>query len=135
MRGQTAGSSCCFDPSHFPSLILCVLVLNHAAAQTAAATPKKPSVWDSAHRTYIHTDPPGKAAIQGVTHHILHSAKMQRGVGFNILLSDDYAISGKRYPGVHALHGATGHEGTRPPCGTCGKTRHASKAARASSSA
>jgi len=54
----------------------------------------------------VPTNPP-----PGVQHHILHSAAMNRDVGFNVYLPPDYETSaGTRYPVIYWLHGSGGNE-------------------------
>lgn len=49
-------------------------------------------------------------SIPGVTHGILHSASMDRDVGYNVALPPGYDDSNRRYPVVYFLHGAGGTE-------------------------
>jgi enterochelin esterase-like enzyme len=71
---------------------------------------KRPSAWDASHWYYVSPQEPAHSASEGVTHHILHSEKMNRDVGFNILVPPGYETSGQRYSVIYNLHGATGNE-------------------------
>jgi endo-1,4-beta-xylanase len=57
----------------------------------------------------IWNNPP-TSPIPGVEHNVLHSASMDRDVGYNVYLPADYAESKHRYPVVYFLHGAGGTE-------------------------
>jgi enterochelin esterase-like enzyme len=84
-----------------------------SAQENAPNAPPNKSVWDSSGWYYVHPEEPRKPLLPDVTHHILRSAKMDRDVGFNVLVPPGYETSAKRYPVVYMLHGATGHEGCR----------------------
>src|SRR5580700_4481416 len=53
---------------------------------------------------------PPASPIPGVEHDVLHSASMDKDVGYNVYLPADYAESKRRYPVVYFLHGAGGTE-------------------------
>jgi enterochelin esterase-like enzyme len=93
--------------------LITLLFASIVQAQTPAPTSPRPSVWDATHWFYVHPDEPAHSASEGVSHHILRSSKMQRDVGFNILVPPGYETGSRSYPVIYNLHGARGHEGCK----------------------
>lgn len=82
---------------------LFVLLAGEGAMSAEAQTPPRQAkevTWNS----------PPTSPIPGVEHNVLHSASMDRDVGYNVYLPADYAQSKRRYPVVYFLHGAGGTE-------------------------
>ena len=102
-------------PSAFPmkfiplALCLCSIVGTLGAAE-AGRIYDSPAE-DPANWTWNVPDP-----VDGVQHHALHSASMNRTIGYNIYLPPSYPTAPqRRYPVVFFLHGATGTE--KSDCG------------------
>jgi S-formylglutathione hydrolase FrmB len=82
---------------------LSALLAGEGAMSAEAQTPPRQAkevTWNS----------PPTSPIPGVEHNVLHSASMDRDVGYNVYLPADYAASKRRYPVVYFLHGAGGTE-------------------------
>lgn len=92
-----------------PRLVKCCILVTCFASIPHCAEAQRPRVKWNAPPEDWHWSIPEK--IGGMVHGTVDSQSMKRKVGYNIYLPPSYkSSSGKRYPVVYYLHGASGSE-------------------------